>query len=152
MSARAVGTLQEIFEARVEKTDSCWIWIGAIGHGYGILRLLSRGIYDYAHRISVRLDGRDIPDGMHVDHLCRNTRCVNPAHLEVVTPAVNLARGLMRQRSQEHFASRTHCAHGHPWNEENTYRNSRGYRNCRACHRERARGRPDRKAAKEKAS
>lgn len=46
----------------------------------------------YAHRFSVVMDGREIPEGMQVDHLCKNTGCVNPAHLEVVHPRGNIRR------------------------------------------------------------
>lgn len=82
---------EERFWARVNKTDTCWIWTGALSSGYGTLNV--NGKTEYAHRASVRMSGREIPDGMYIDHLCRNPPCVNPDHLEVVTPRENVLRG-----------------------------------------------------------
>jgi hypothetical protein len=74
-----------------------------------------------------------IPDGLELDHLCRNPRCCNPAHLEAVTHAENMARGKAAQQ--------THCIQGHPFDEANTYYRRSGTRDCRACNRNRARQR-----------
>ncbi|MGY8831955.1 MAG: HNH endonuclease signature motif containing protein [Pseudomonadales bacterium] len=71
-----------------------------------------------------------IPDGMEVDHLCANTCCVNPAHLEAVTSEEN------RRRALEVFVPRStleRCANGHPWRIESTYINSKGRRTCKVC-------------------
>jgi hypothetical protein len=65
-----------------------------------------------------------IPDGLHIDHLCRNRACCHPDHLEAVTPRENVRRGV---RSQV-----THCPKGHEYTPENT-KVKRGRRNCRAC-------------------
>lgn len=82
------------FWARVPNADdpeACWIWAGAIGsNGYGRIRIDDR--IDYAHRVALALVGVDIPKGFHVDHLCETKACVNPAHLEPVTPSENLLR------------------------------------------------------------
>lgn len=75
-----------------------------------------------------------IPDGFTLDHLCRNTSCANPAHLEPVTHEENVKRG----RSGEGQALRTHCPQGHEYTDDNTYQHG-GRRFCRACHRERNR-------------
>ncbi len=69
-----------------------------------------------------------VPDGLELDHLCRNPPCCNPAHLEPVTHAENMRRGK--------FAQQTHCKHGHEYTEENTYRSAAGSRACRTCHRQ----------------
>lgn len=114
--------------ARVEKTDSCWIWKGAItSHGYGILEINGRRFS--AHRISFLLAGKVIPEGKQIDHLCRVRRCVNPDHMEAVTSRENTLRGLpFRQR-------KTHCANGHEYTRETSYylKKKPGSRMCRIC-------------------
>jgi hypothetical protein len=83
---------------------------------------------------------------MHLDHLCRNTRCVNPDHLEPVTLAENVLRGVS---SPAMNARKTHCDSGHEFTPANTYISPRSERKCRACGRERdaARRPRNRKAA-----
>jgi hypothetical protein len=73
-----------------------------------------------------------IPDGLTIDHLCCNPPCINPEHLEVVTMRENLRRG----RSPVGVnARRTHCLHGHAFDERNTWICKEGKRHCRECHR-----------------
>lgn len=70
----------------------CWIWTGAVtSAGYGTLRVDGR--LTLAHRHSYELHIGPIPDRHTIDHLCRQTRCVNPAHLDAVTQRVNVRRG-----------------------------------------------------------
>ncbi len=111
----------------------CWPWIGAIGtgHGYGNFGV-SASCTKEAHRFAYELLVGPIPKGLDLDHLCRVRCCVNPAHLEPVTRAVNLRRGK---------ALITHCPQGHAYDEMNTYLDRAGKRHCRACMTRRARER-----------
>ena len=74
----------------------------------------------------------DIPDGLHLDHLCRVRDCCNPDHLEAVTLTEN---SYARSRWVGNGLPRTtHCRRGHKWTEENIYRRpDNSYRMCRAC-------------------
>lgn len=104
----AFDPVSERFWRRVRKTDACWDWTGSISGGYGRIRVDGRRVQ--AHRLSYEMTGREIPAGMQLDHLCRNTRCVNPAHLEPVTPRENYLRGDSPMAQQ---ARQTHCGRGH---------------------------------------
>lgn len=80
------------FYAKVRKTDTCWVWTGALsskgtGHGYGTL--WADGRLRKAHRLSYELHVGPIPVGHVIDHKCRDTRCVNPDHLQAVTARQN---------------------------------------------------------------
>ena len=91
------------FWAKVEKTDGCWLWTGCLqSEGYGQVRLWGRALY--THRVSYELANGPIPVGLHIDHLCRVRRCLNPAHLEAVTHAENVRRAMA-----------SHCKLGHPF-------------------------------------
>lgn len=76
-----------------EDLGPCWEYNGTRSpHNYGVTRQVA------AHRLSVLLDGRDIPDGMHVLHECDNPPCVNPAHLRVGTRSDNMRDMVARGR------------------------------------------------------
>lgn len=95
---------------------------------------------DVAHRVSYTIYKGQIPDGLVMDHLCRNRGCVNPEHLEAVTDKVNLNRGM----SPSAVATRTNlCLKGHPLTEDNVYRRPGrpNKRECRICMAERERHR-----------
>lgn len=128
-------TERERFWAKVNKTETCWLWTATNdGHGYGAFNTASRRSPVKAHRFAYEDLVGPIPEGMQLDHLCRTPLCVNPAHLEPVTHAENMRRG--NGWSGTKFRQ-THCVHGHPFDEENTYvwSDGRGHtrRYCRTC-------------------
>lgn len=113
--------------------SGCWEWIGTLSQeGYG------RFEKDFSHRVSYRKHVGEIPDGLQIDHLCRNRKCCNPEHLEPVTPRVNTLRG---QAVSAINAVKTECIHGHPFDEDNTGVRKNGHRWCRACSRRRSNAR-----------
>lgn len=73
--------------------SGCWVWSGSPStRGYG--KITVAGTIFYAHRFMYELHVGPIPDGLYIDHLCRNKMCVNPDHLEPVTHRENLMRGV----------------------------------------------------------
>lgn len=110
---------------------ACWLWTACVNaKGYG--QMAVRQGSTLAHRISFALSGGIVSDGMQIDHLCRVRGCVNPKHLEVVTPRTNTRRGY--SPSGMH-ARKTYCVHGHPLSGYNL-RITERQRFCRACVRE----------------
>jgi hypothetical protein len=104
--------------------DGCWEWFGSISvRGYGQVR--HDGRTRSTHRVMYEILVGPIPEGLHLDHLCKYTRCCNPAHLEPVTQLVNA------QRTEQ--ATKTHCLRGHPLSGENLVINSAGRRVCVTC-------------------
>jgi len=108
--------------------SGCWLWTGHVTRsGYVQLKLPSGRVY--AHRWAYETFVGPIPDGLQLDHLCRVRHCVNPAHLEPVTPSENTRRGTSPAAWN---ATKTHCIRGHAFDEANTIRVRAG-RECRSC-------------------
>lgn len=129
MTTLPLGFIKRI---RVDAATGCWVWVGALRQdGYGLYYLTSTRRSVRAHRWAYEFLVAPIPDGLHLDHLCRNPPCVNPTHLEAVTPRVNNLRGVGPAPRK---ASQTHCVHGHPLAGDNLYIHpKRGTRHCRQC-------------------
>ena len=97
--------------------------------GYG--RVYRDGRNHRAHKLAYEDAHGPVPEGLVLDHLCRNRACVNPAHLEPVTPAENLRRSPIAPATINR--SKTHCPSGHEYSAENTRIDRDGWRRCRAC-------------------
>lgn len=137
---------QARFLQKVDKAGECWVWTSTkdrMGYGKFWVRGLQKSLL--AHRVAFMWYVGPIPKGFDIDHLCRNPSCVRPDHLEPVTRAENLRRGLRGVLT-------THCPYGHDYSlPGNVYLNKRGHRHCAVCTRERQRRYHARKRA-EKAS
>ena len=116
-------TDEERFFSKVhEADDGCWEWIGSRSDtGYGSFRTRD-GSASNSHRWAYQFFIGQIPEGLQLDHLCRNRACVNPWHLDPVTSRVNTMRGGLAESIRQRAAALTHCPHGHEKNEANTYR------------------------------
>ncbi len=130
-------SLPHWLESRVERIpfSGCWIWAGAVSpNGYGQVWDRNAKRRRPAHRVSFEAGTGAVPPGLDLDHLCRVRCCINPAHLEPVTRGENTRRGLLPTVLRaKYLAEVTHCAQGHEYTPENTYRRPAGGRGCMAC-------------------
>jgi hypothetical protein len=133
----------------VDPDTGCWISpIGLDRRGYS--RIAYKGRLAPAHRIAYRLLVGPIPEGLEIDHLCRNKACVNPAHLEPVTGAENRRRAMaLRAVNPSGYLAKTHCLHGHEMTAENTMpRADKPGVLCRTCQRDKSRVQQERISAR----
>lgn len=126
----------------VDGLTGCWCWTGPLLKGYGRWTDGAREtrVEQAAHRVAYKALIGPIPDGMDLDHLCRNRACCHPAHVEPVTRAVNVQRGLvpslvrdLHQKKRQRPA----CNRGHPYTESTTRQTREGWRVCLTCEQER---------------
>jgi hypothetical protein len=126
--------LRRLFLRIDDSKGDCWLWTGSVGGGYG--RVLLRGTLWQAHRVVYELLVGPVPPGCVLHHTCGNKRCCNPAHLEVVTQAENVARDwAMRERRPRRL--KNYCVKGHEFTQENTLwfsNHGKQTRVCRVCH------------------
>jgi hypothetical protein len=109
----------------------CWISKRAVTEA-GYTRICWQRRWYYTHRLAYELFVGPIPEGLQLDHLCRQRACCNPAHLEPVTSRENTLRGTHPNA----IASRLpHCRSGHEFTPENTRLTRQGKRLCRECDR-----------------
>ena len=109
----------------------CWNWTACKDKdGYGVFGFRGKNVR--AHRFAYEYWNKQIPQGLQIDHLCRNRKCVNPTHLETVTLGENV------RRSPSFNRQKTHCPYGHEYTSENT-RIHHGTRECRTCENKRSR-------------
>lgn len=128
------GTVEQKFWSKALIGDGCWEWQAArYSNGYGKFAYGGRG--RLAHVVAYEWLVGPVPEGMELDHVCRNRACIKPApeHLEPVTHRENVRRGM--GWSGRH-ARQTHCVNGHEFSPENTSIRPNGSRNCMACDRE----------------
>jgi len=147
--------MERFMEKVADGENGCMNWTGGLnGVGYGQFYRGRTDLGDtgktYAHRWSYETFVGPIPEGLHLDHLCRNRACVNPDHLEPVTIRENLLRGVGPSATN---ARKTACPQGHPLAGANLYVNpNNSQRSCRECGRERQAAKYRRLAQERKAS
>jgi hypothetical protein len=115
----------------ISESTGCWEWQGAKdSRGYGRLSHRVPGESTLVHRITYAHYFGPIED-LTLDHLCRNTSCANPEHLEPVSRSENLRRRI--EVRGHHNANKTHCKQGHEFSERNTAKRTGGGRLCKTC-------------------
>ena len=120
---KGVPVESRLFNRLMIRPSGCVEWTGYI-HPSGYGRMTMDGKQVYTHRAMYELMEGPVPDGMELDHLCRNRSCANVAHLEPVPHQVNMARGA--------WGLKTHCPQEHPLDGRNNRE-----RYCLTCNRER---------------
>jgi hypothetical protein len=121
--------------SRISMDHDCWKWNGVHFGGYAKVHVAKTKRYVSVHRVVYEDTNGPIPAHLEIDHLCRNTGCVNPLHLEAVTHHENMLRGI----PGKHLADRTHCPKGHAYDNANTRIGTNGRhrrRSCRTCMRD----------------
>lgn len=114
--------------------NDCWEWQGKLSNGYATIAYkiaTGKTTYKRVHRMMYEFFKGDIPERLVIDHLCNNTICINPNHLDAKTIFDNAAR---TGHASALNKVKTQCKRGHPFDKENTYINpNNGTRHCRIC-------------------
>lgn len=121
---------KRLMEKVVVDDKGCWVWQGSVfkkkSGSYGQIRMFGRiGKLKRAHRVSYEYFYGKIPKDKEIDHLCGNTLCINPDHLEPVNHGTNMRRAKC--------TTKTHCVNGHERTKDNIYINPKGAKECRIC-------------------
>lgn len=130
-----ISVIRRFWEyAIVKGHNECWEWVGPLGKdNRGVLSIGDTGHRITASRLSLLMNGADLPDEKLACHKCGNANCVNPNHLYSGTNITNGADASAMKRLNGQ--NKTHCKHGHELTADNVRIRSNGTRNCKACQR-----------------
>lgn len=139
------NTLESILDRLRLTPEGCWEWTGHTVHNrgpaYGQVRVCGKQcvVHKYVYENLVEL----VPEGLELDHLCRNGLCANPDHLEPVTHSENMQRAALIHSGWGQWKRRLRvsCRKGHVFTEDNLYHRSDEKRECRQCRADRGRKR-----------
>jgi len=131
---------EDRFFQKVNKTDKCWLWTGALNsRGYGCFSIDRKS--KLAHRYSYEIYKGEIPKGMYVCHACDVPNCVNPDHLWLGTASDNIKDMFKKDRQGSSNRQKTHCKRGHSFEKTGIYikklKDGKTERHCAECARQR---------------
>lgn len=135
MAKKLISDIERFLKhVSIDTRSGCWLWLAHVAHnGYGKFYVGSRTDNSRktipAHRFSYEHFKVKVPHGFQIDHLCRVRNCVNPNHLEHVTPRENILRSTSFIAVN---AKKTHCKRGHAFTSDTTW-NYKGRRICKVC-------------------